>query len=82
MNDLPHPTTHNYYLAPALRRTSKKSVLPLLMANSIKLPLLVSPVAELIQWCASLEPDSTSFVLIRSVNVVRSPSSKARAALA
>ena len=70
-----------YYLAPALRRTSRKSVLPLLMAISTKLPL-ASPVDELIQWCASLEPDSTSFVLIRSVNVVSSPSSKARAALA
>ena len=38
-----------YYLAPALRRTSRKSVLPLLMAISTKLPL-ASPVAELIQW--------------------------------
>ena len=69
------------HLAPALKRTSRKSVLPLLMANSTKLPL-ASPVEELIQWRASLDPDSTSFVLTRSVKVVRSPCSNAKAAFA
>ena len=51
------------------------------MANSTKLPF-ASPVDELIQWRASLDPDSTSFVLTRSVKVVRSPCSNAKAAFA
>ena len=51
------------------------------MANSTRLPL-ASPVDELIQWRASRDPDSTSFVLTKSVKVVRSPCSNAKAAFA